>query len=224
MKLIFYILILLLFVSTVSAIQQSISKNNFVITSDRDTYYCQNIYSKDGCLFKGNIEITNNDNKNHNIDLGIDSSVDIKIKKHKDMDKRKSKSIKTNEKTLIKKGETITVPFEFYSNENGKFDYYIDTGTFEVRLDPVINISINVTPPNYHLINGTAITDNINLFQNITDISSGLHDNSESSSYHTTYALPSLYKLIDGFPFNHLDMSSIVSLTVSNSNTSLIFQ
>lgn len=185
LSLIIPLLFTLLFYTPETYADNKIDSNNFIIQTDKEYYNCLPIISKDGCIISGTVYITNNDDKNHNIDLGLDFSTDVKIRDHKDIRKVKSKNFKSDKKTLIKKGETLTIPFSFYTKESGKFDYYIDTGTFEVRLDPYYNVTYNTTNPSLQLFNGALCQFTDDEFEHYSNIYQGLSDNDLDTSYYT---------------------------------------
>ena len=57
-RLITYILIFILTLAIASA-QVSVTENQVTITANKETYFCEPIFSPEGCLIQGSIDVTN---------------------------------------------------------------------------------------------------------------------------------------------------------------------
>lgn len=215
-SIILLLIVLMLTFSTVNGV--SVEDANFKIESSKETYYCQNIISNDGCLIKADVTITKLTPGNKLVDLYLDSNQDITIRNHEDKrrglsiatDKGKGRNIASSGQTLISDSNPITLDLYFYASETGKFNYSIkyDGNTWLV-LDPIFNTSFNVTTPSLHLINGSNnnVSDNDYLTQN--DITTGLSDGSDLTTFSTfnTLNATAYYRFNEGSGSNATDGS-----------------
>ena len=187
-KLLFSLLIiLLLFVIPVYS-KQTIEENQIRITSE-DNYYCEPIFKGDSCLIRADFLIENigSGNKNVFVDASFtDSFIDVEgYKNKKTKEKYDVIGTKTKDKLKIDGYQNISLTLEFWVEINGKFNIIVDNSGTLTILDPYYNVTTNAFTPSYHLINGTINVYSDNEFTQKIDVSSGLFDGNDSTTYET---------------------------------------
>ena len=176
--------------------KQTIEENGFRIEA-KDNYYCEPIYRGDECLIIADFLIVNTQNSNK--DIYIDTSYTTKVKvdgykdkKDKTYYKTDKDKTKTKDKVKIDKYSNKTFTVYLWTENSGKFNITVDDNNILTILDPYYNITTNASAPSYHLINGTVNTYPDYDFTQQNEISSGLSDSSDITTYETNRFTTSL--------------------------------
>jgi len=203
----------------------SVSENDITITSDKDFYYCEPIFNDKGeCLIKAKLTVTNNGNKNYNLDGETSFNIPLENTDYFFPDGKKAKKKSQGkghgldkshglDKIQLKKDESYEVYAHFWVKEAGKFNFTVNAyqlgnnnllGT--AILDPPFNASINSETPSWHLINGSLESDlGIYDYEAQINITSGISDDSDSTRYSTTIGSNNMTRFY--YQFNDVDDS-----------------
>lgn len=225
-----FMLSILLFTSY--AVDTSIQNNNIVIDSGVEQFYCEPVYKDNMCLVKVKFDVQNTDlvQKNVYVDFNLSKLPEgsYKTGNYYDLTSKKTTLAKTTstktDSLNIKSSATKTFEFEIWASESGKFDIIITDGIVELAsLDPIINVSINSTYPSYYLINGTNSVDDIDSYDNYTEISAGLSDDSTTSSYNVRFG-QDIYDthLFFGYTFNAIEGSLVNDFSEEDNDMDLV--
>lgn len=169
-----------------------IEQDNLRVKSLQETFFCSNIVSEHGCLIQAKLEITNKKGSNQDLDIWFDSNKDVTIRDYSvdlqniAIDKSKGKSIKSQNKKQFKNNKVTPVLLNFWAKESGKFNLSIRLGSDVYVLDPFFNITYNTSSPSLHLLNGTSNLVNDSNYTQTVNITTGLSDGSDVTTFETS--------------------------------------
>lgn len=91
-----------------------------------------------------------------------------------------------------------------------------------ISIDPLINVTTNTTFPSYHLINGTNAVDDIDSYENYTEISLELSDGLATTNFSVKLG-EDIYnnKLFFGYTFNEISGDVVNDFSDENNNLDL---
>ena len=191
-KLFSYLIIFVLFIGIASA--GTVTRNGITISSSKDTYFCEPVFSSDGCLIKTKIFVTNDKLTSISANYEIDLNRNVALREYNDGSKSiatkesRGRQLDTSRTDSIGISEVKTISFQFYVKKSGKFNFsvFIPALGQRIKLDPFFNISIsNTTSPSLHLINGTTNLIDDNLYEQQIEISTELSDNDDLTTFQT---------------------------------------
>lgn len=216
------LMLILITASLTSA--QSINQDGITITSDKEHYFCEPIFSNKGCLIKATITTKYDSPEDANLVLITTyatqktitpSKIEITSEKNNGQQETKPNQKKEEKKDTItapyKQGDQKTQILEFWAASSGEFNITIEARDpnnnkiiHQAKLDPFFNNTINTTIPTLWLVNGTNKNSSNNQYQNTTDITASLNDNDDSTSYTTLPNQPYAQALpiVDRWNFN----------------------
>lgn len=190
-KLLLIPIILILNIIIVNAIETSVTKSGYSITTPKETFFCEPIYKGNSCLIKAKITLNNVNLLDVSVDYKMEASKDIEFRQYYDSsssiatDTNIGSVFNTINKKQLRKSSSNEINFEFWASESGKFNFSIIYGGVELKLDPFFNVTIDPSAPSLHLINGTTNLINDSQYSAQIEISSELSDSLDSTNFIT---------------------------------------
>ena len=202
----------------------TVTANQFTISVDKEQFHCEPVLTAKGCLVIIEYEVTNELPTSRNyvpqllFEHGRGYELGQWLRDNHEVFVQSVKN-KTAQTLSIGGSQTHKHRVEIFATESSKFNISVSSNMQLTILDPIINVTIDTESPSYHLINGTNNQYNRDEYENYTEISAGLSDDSDSTEYrvnlgepqsHSTMILGMTFNEITGsdthdYSFNHLD-------------------